>query len=528
MKSFNLKRFTFIIIMLASTIYAGLYIERTSFVIDGVKTYALFDDAMISMRYAKNLASGEGLVWNPGGERVEGFSNPLWVGFMALFHLFPIPSNTISLFIQISGAVFLLLNLIIVKWVTEYLTDNWVVPMLAVVLTAFYIPLNNYGLQGMEVCIVILLNTAAVWITMRSLKTGVFSALPFVILGVGTLFRIDMAVPYLALLVFLVFSDPQHRKRHLAWGLGILAIFIIGQTLFRLWYYGELVPNTYYLKVVGYPLFSRVARGLFVLFKFVWNLNWLLFLLPFSLLLFKRDRNTLLLFIIFLAWTAYSVYVGGDAWEHRGGANRYISIAMPLFFILFCLAADQLRLAIYQKASQTTKFKDWFTSLGMVVIVMVSMLNFNSLLDTGDLSKWILRSRLDFTLGTERYVGMGLSIKEVTTENARIAVVTAGIIPYFADRYAIDLLGKNDKVIAHKAPRYSSIFDIRDYRPGHNKWDYAYSIGELKPDLVAQWWGDNAVSYLENEYIRVEIGGIPMFVLRDSPNIYWDKISLTQ
>ena len=32
------------------------------------------DDAFISLRYAENLATGEGLVYNPG-QRVEGYSN---------------------------------------------------------------------------------------------------------------------------------------------------------------------------------------------------------------------------------------------------------------------------------------------------------------------------------------------------------------------------------------------------------------------------------------------------------------------
>ena len=41
------------------------------------------DDAYISMRYAANLLSGEGLVWNPG-ERVEGYTNFLHVMALAL------------------------------------------------------------------------------------------------------------------------------------------------------------------------------------------------------------------------------------------------------------------------------------------------------------------------------------------------------------------------------------------------------------------------------------------------------------
>lgn len=44
------------------------------------------DDAWISVRYAENLADGEGFVWNPGGPRAEGFSNPLLVALEALAH----------------------------------------------------------------------------------------------------------------------------------------------------------------------------------------------------------------------------------------------------------------------------------------------------------------------------------------------------------------------------------------------------------------------------------------------------------
>lgn len=40
------------------------------------------DDMYIFLRYAENLVRGEGLVYNPG-ERVEGFSSPLWVALLA-------------------------------------------------------------------------------------------------------------------------------------------------------------------------------------------------------------------------------------------------------------------------------------------------------------------------------------------------------------------------------------------------------------------------------------------------------------
>src|SRR5207237_5759490 len=92
----------FLMVIAGFLIYAALFIYRTSFVIDGVRYFSLFDDAMVSMRYAKNLAHGFGLVWNPGGERIEGYTNPLWVLFMSLVHLLPIPQIKTSLFVQIA------------------------------------------------------------------------------------------------------------------------------------------------------------------------------------------------------------------------------------------------------------------------------------------------------------------------------------------------------------------------------------------------------------------------------------------
>ena len=45
----------------------------------------------------------------------------------------------------------------------------------------------------------------------------------------------------------------------------------------------------------------------------------------------------------------------------------------------------------------------------------------------------------------------------------------------------VDLLGKNDRVVATGPHR-------GDFVPGHTKWDYAHSIGDLRPDLVVQLW----------------------------------------
>jgi hypothetical protein len=45
------------------------------------------EDAAITFSFARNFATGEGLVAFPGGERVEGYSNPTWMAFLAAAHL---------------------------------------------------------------------------------------------------------------------------------------------------------------------------------------------------------------------------------------------------------------------------------------------------------------------------------------------------------------------------------------------------------------------------------------------------------
>ena len=67
---------------------------------------------------------------------------------------------------------------------------------------------------------------------------------------------------------------------------------------------------------------------------------------------------------------------------------------------------------------------------------------------------------------------------------------------------------------------------IADIRPGHMKWDYDYSIGQLKPDVVVQLWGDSqpAEKYIDQYYTIVEVNDMLFSVLSDSPNILWDQV----
>jgi hypothetical protein len=63
------------------------------------------------------------------------------------------------------------------------------------------------------------------------------------------------------------------------------------------------------------------------------------------------------------------------------------------------------------------------------------------------------------------------------------------------------------------------------FYPGHMKWDYAYSIGQLKPDVVAQLWRqpEEAEPFL-GEYLPVRLGGYLFHLRENSLNIRWEMV----
>jgi hypothetical protein len=335
-----------------------------------------------------------------------------------------------------------------------------------------------------------------------------------------------------------VIFDPVNRRKNLLWGFVILAGFMAGQTLLRWLYYGDLLPNTYYLKMSGISPLIRIKRGIYVFVKFVWNFNIILFVIPFILFLFRRNNAVWYMFLVFTVQAAYSIYVGGDAWEHRGGSNRFLSIAMPVYMILFVLGVEKLRMALMDRIrlENPRAVYKWVmpaSEAGLVLFVILSLLNFNALLDTLSWQYAFLQKPTVYVIGEEKALRMGLFVKDITTEDARILVFTAGGIPYYSGRYAYDMLGKSDPVIARQEMHYNPTEPIIELRPGHSKWDYNHSIGALKPDVIPEIWPgsqEEADPFLKDytiiqmeEFKRWLPNGI-MYVRTDSPNIRWDIV----
>jgi hypothetical protein len=534
----------FRVILIAFLVYCAVFIFQLVFYVDGKPFTALFDDAMISMTYARNLANGNGLVWNPGGPRVEGYTNPLWVVFMALFHLLPIPENWISLPIQISGALFLLGSLFYLRRIALNVSpgQSWVI-LLAVLLTAFYYPLVNWSLLGLEVSVLLLWINLAVFLMLRVLDSGQFSRWLYILLGIGTLIRMDAAVTYLTIWGLLFIFDKPNRRRHLLEGGLIFMLFMGGQFLLRKLYYGEWLPNTYYLKVEGWPLWSRLRRGFLVFIEFAKGFFWPLLIFPFTVFLFRRDKKIFILALIFLAQVVYSIYVGGDSWEHRGGSNRFISLGMPALFLLFSLACfhwvNWLLNWFRQRFPRKEKNLKTFVTIGLVLFLVLSVLMWNRLIDNGNpisnlakpaensLRYFLLLEPSVYISGSGRTTRDGLIIREVTEPSARVATIAAGNVCYFAHRECIDMFGKADPVIAHGGIQVPLDASWQVLRPGHVKFNYKYSIGELQPEIVVELVRstvDIGQPYLQN-YLAPQVNGHIMYFKKDSPLIHFDLLA---
>ena len=485
--------------------------------IQGTRYFILFDDAMVGMRYARNLVHGFGLVFNPGGERVEGLTNPLWIFYMAFLHLFPLPIEKISVLVQITGLALVCLTLVLVRQIARKIWNSEEIALGAVFLTAFYLPLNLWSLQGMEVGALTAILTYCILRQLESWQHERVDVLSLLLLVFSTLLRLDMVVPFFAILIFSIYTIRGNYKRVLARSIPALVIFVGIQFWLRYAYYGELLPNTYYLKVAGIPLSTRIGIGAYTLLMFTWKSNWILFLLPLLMMYRHRDKRQFFLGWVFVFQMLYSVYVGGDSWESRGGSNRFISIAMPEFFLL--LSWSIYKLCRKFELRRSTVF---------ALLIFLSSLILNSTYGPVALLESAMIAPPAHMEDNRDMVKRAMIIREITTPQAKVAVTWAGTLPYFADRYIVDILGKNDKYIAHLPMRLpnTTMETLATYQAGHMKYDYRYSLLTLNPDVVAQLWKNQqeALPILDQTSKRVILGGYVMFLQKDSPNILWDKV----
>ena len=270
----------------------------------GVLSYLswfMTDDAFIAFRYVRNFMEGHGLVFNPG-ERVEGYSSFLWVlELAAIWKIFGLPPEDVAQWLSVgytAGVIALLL-----WWVRRDAT------------------LRNRGLAGwMALGLVCGSATFAVWTSGGGLETRQFTffvmaaiialsvhngsrwgllAASFGLAGASLTRPEGILIAACCFGWFCLSRTLADRRRSdaspgsalhpdsIAWRrlvawvdwreiaclIGPFVVLVSAHLAFRLVYYGEWLPNTYYAKIVRpwygagfrYYLAAAVDTGLYIL-----------------------------------------------------------------------------------------------------------------------------------------------------------------------------------------------------------------------------------------------------------------------
>lgn len=508
-------------------LWAAAFIRRTAVGgYDGRTYYCLFDDAMISMRYAWNLAHGLGLVWNPG-ERVEGCTNFLMTVLMAPFTAVFSKSAAVAA-VQLSGVGVAIGVAELTRRLARRLAPG--LPpalqgryeLLCAVGALAYYPLPMWSLMGMETGLLTVLLLGALALAFRPGADGAFSPGLGLLLGLAFMTRPDAALLIVPIMACRALALGFSRKGLLilAGELAIIAALGGGLTLFRVFYYGSPVPNTFRLKLGGFPLGFRLAQGA----GFIWPL----FVqtapaLALAALGLRRParrelaRRQWLLIVIVLILFLYPVWTGGDVL----GFWRLSAPAFPCLLALALAAAARLGQAWAARRGGASGGRAFNALTAALLVILCAA-------DAPFIKGLTLKEPPSVFSSAGDQVNMALALEELTGPRATLAVGWGGIVPYYTGRRAIDLLGKCDPHVAALAPDLSGACGWLGFRsvPGHNKYDLNYSIVSKRPTYVQcfTWGRDDVRAFAREHYVSLRYKGAVVSLLKGSPDVRWEKL----
>ena len=416
----------------------------------------LLDDAFISFRYARNLVEGHGLVYNPG-ERVEGYTNLLWTLFAAGFlrlGIDPVTGTRMlgvgSYLVSTAGVAWLVVRDPAPRPIWKHLA--LALAPLALILPAGY---AGFAGTGMETSFVGLLGLALAWRGFLAPPRtrgdrAIFAALSMALVAT----RLD-GVPWVVLAAGVTLWQPFARGapaaplaervaatvRLYAPAAALLGMLLIA----RFWYYGELLPNTYWAKVEG-------SQGLAIGWRYLQaylagspQVFVALGLMAAGLLLSESAevRRFILLAALCTAEHAlYVVMVGGDFMHYR--------LMFHVYPLLIAAAVAGL-VALDRKHALIG-----LASSGALAIASLAP----SVLD--------VRYHMESLEEMHRCCAVpgityGRRLKQVLPPDTVIATTMAGGIAYYSGLTTIDQLGLTDREVA----RHGVL--ARPIRRGHIK-----------------------------------------------------------
>ena len=225
-------------------------------------TAFFIEDAAITFAYARNVVEGQGFATFQGGERVEGFSNPLWTFILAALYLVKIDPFIAAKFL---GGIFGVLTLPFVYGIARRCRPNAedniaLIPPLFLAASTTYVIWAGAGLENPLFNLLLASGLYRVLLESEQPNRRPLSAL----LMCGLAMTRPEGILYAAIAggfrLLLALRDKRVVRPVGLWLVAFFAPFIAYQA-WRLSYFGWPWPNTYYAKLDGENRFQPWKFG---------------------------------------------------------------------------------------------------------------------------------------------------------------------------------------------------------------------------------------------------------------------------
>jgi len=401
------------------------------------------DDAFISYRYVKNLTSGEGLVFNPG-EKVEGFSNFLWVIMLSFLDFLGFPPLWSSKII--SFCISLLMILLIFRTAQAFGLNKFISGLCSLTLSLSS-GLAYFSMSGMETVFYTLLLLLAIYINEKyenKPTKKIFNTL------YGILFAVAIARPEGILLLFI--STIYHLFKKIISKKGIYLktilrvqfiyfLIYIFLMILRYLYYSDILPNAYYAKPKG----TFVEQGYSAFYTNFMNalLSGSFLLIPIFILLVKYCKKYTFPYLILVGQLIFMFYAGD--WMAFG---RFFLPILPIVITLIALLSQETflraRPPYFNKLVIFSSVIIWiFYSAGNVYQTHSALPNKN---------KYPY-----LVMNSQSLIELGKNLSQNYPLKTTIAVRRIGAISYYSNLRIIDILGLTDKKIAYNIKNIKNI-----------------------------------------------------------------------
>lgn len=425
------------------------------------------DDSFIALRYSERLLAGQGLTFTDG-ERVEGYSNLLWILLCAALRPLGLPWEMIVRVLGIAAtlATFWLLA------TTPLLRSPHGVARSPMLVLAALAPVSLWAIGGLEGPVAMFLLTAAYAqvgqvaaaapqddVVAACRRAGLWFALLALCRSEGPLWAALAVLLLVSQWARLLWVRDGKRWQALCW-LGLpMVLVVVLHLACRLAYYGEWVPNTAHAKLATSPY--TLAAGLAYLesaSRILRSLWWPALLGLFVLMVVPRLRAFAVMCLVALSlWASYIAMIGGDWYP----LCRYLQAS---FGPLVLLAGLGLRELARRRGGQLA---GWALVAGCLLLaVSDARLDPNDRFQT--VSNWEWRGR---AVGEWLQRGFGKA-------QPLLGVDAAGAVPFYSGLPTLDMLGLCDSTIAKTPPpRPEHVF------PAHSRGNSAHVLAK-QPDLL--------------------------------------------